>query len=167
MTAYLIADIDIHDDKGYEDYRRRVPAIIASYGGRYLVRGSTAEVLEGELQARARHRHRVSEHGRREALLGVAGVPAAACDSPNVRAHQSHRVRRRRRAEPVARDHRGAFEGRGQCDCRRAPEAGRRAAQRSLAFDTLSSRDFRSSNATTRSASRCARPGADGRCRLR
>src|SRR4029079_8138941 len=48
MTAYLIADIDIHDDKGYEDYRRRVPAIIASYGGRYLVRGSTAEVLEGD-----------------------------------------------------------------------------------------------------------------------
>ena len=35
MTAYLIADIDIHDEKGYEEYRRRVPAIIASYGGRY------------------------------------------------------------------------------------------------------------------------------------
>jgi uncharacterized protein (DUF1330 family) len=48
MTAYLIADIDIHDEKGYEEYRRRVPAIIASHGGRYLVRGSTAEVLEGD-----------------------------------------------------------------------------------------------------------------------
>jgi uncharacterized protein (DUF1330 family) len=48
MTAYLIADIDIHDDRAYEEYRRRVPAIIASYGGRYLVRGSHAEVVEGD-----------------------------------------------------------------------------------------------------------------------
>jgi len=47
MTAYLIADIEIHDEKAYEQYRRRVPAIIAQYGGRYLVRGSNAEVLEG------------------------------------------------------------------------------------------------------------------------
>jgi uncharacterized protein (DUF1330 family) len=48
MTAYLVADIEIHDEKAYEEYRRRVPAIIAQYGGRYLVRGSRCEVLEGE-----------------------------------------------------------------------------------------------------------------------
>ena len=47
MTAYLIAHIEIHDEKAYEDYRRRVPAIIAAHGGRYLVRAGKCEVLEG------------------------------------------------------------------------------------------------------------------------
>jgi uncharacterized protein (DUF1330 family) len=47
MTAYLIADIEVTDVQAYEEYRRRVPAIIAAHGGRYLVRGGAAETLEG------------------------------------------------------------------------------------------------------------------------
>ena len=39
MSAYLIADIQITDPQAFEEYRRQVPAIIAAYGGRYLVRG--------------------------------------------------------------------------------------------------------------------------------
>ena len=49
MAAYLIADLEITDDRGFEEYRRRVPAVIASHGGRYLVRGGATEVLEGTL----------------------------------------------------------------------------------------------------------------------
>ena len=48
MPAYVIADIEITDPAGYEEYRRRVPATIAQYGGRYLARGGTVEVLEGD-----------------------------------------------------------------------------------------------------------------------
>lgn len=52
MTAYLIADIEVTDTHGYEEYKKRVPAVIAAYGGRYLARGGTSEVLEGTWQPR-------------------------------------------------------------------------------------------------------------------
>lgn len=47
MPAYLIADIEVSDADGYEEYRRQAPATIAAYGGRYLARGGVTEVLEG------------------------------------------------------------------------------------------------------------------------
>ena len=47
MAAYIIADIEITDSNAYEEYRQRVPAIIAAYGGRYLTRGGAVQVLEG------------------------------------------------------------------------------------------------------------------------
>jgi len=47
MPAYLIADIEVTDPVGYDEYRKRVPAVIAAHGGRYLARGGTSEVLEG------------------------------------------------------------------------------------------------------------------------
>jgi uncharacterized protein (DUF1330 family) len=31
----------------YEEYRKRVPAIVAQYGGKYLVRGGAVESKEG------------------------------------------------------------------------------------------------------------------------
>ena len=52
MPAYVIADIEITDPVGYEEYRRRVPATITQYGGRYLARGGRAETLEGGWQPR-------------------------------------------------------------------------------------------------------------------
>jgi uncharacterized protein (DUF1330 family) len=48
MTAYLIGDIEVTDPAAYEEYRRRVPALIEAHGGRYLVRGAAPDVLEGE-----------------------------------------------------------------------------------------------------------------------
>ena len=47
MAAYLIADIDVIDGAGYEEYRQKVPATIAAYGGRYIARGGATETLEG------------------------------------------------------------------------------------------------------------------------
>ena len=52
MAAYIHADIEVTDPVAYEDYRRQVPAVIAAYGGRYLVRGGAVEVLEGDRQPR-------------------------------------------------------------------------------------------------------------------
>lgn len=51
MAAYLYGNIQIHDMALYEQYRAQVPAIIASYGGRYLVRGGAVEVVEGNVDA--------------------------------------------------------------------------------------------------------------------
>lgn len=50
MAAYLIVDLEVLDPVAYEDYRRDVPAIIAAHGGRYLVRGGAARLLEGDRQ---------------------------------------------------------------------------------------------------------------------
>jgi len=46
MAAYLIANVQITDAAEFEEYRRRVPAVIAAHGGRYLARGGTIEELE-------------------------------------------------------------------------------------------------------------------------
>ena len=48
MPAYIFASVEIADPAAYEEYRRRVPAIIAAYGGRYLARSTRIEKLEGE-----------------------------------------------------------------------------------------------------------------------
>jgi uncharacterized protein (DUF1330 family) len=48
MAAYIIAEIDVTDPQIYEEYKRLVPATIAQYGGKYLARGGTTEVLEGD-----------------------------------------------------------------------------------------------------------------------
>jgi uncharacterized protein (DUF1330 family) len=45
MAAYIYASIDLTDPVAYEQYRQRVPALIAAHGGRYLVRGGAARVL--------------------------------------------------------------------------------------------------------------------------
>jgi uncharacterized protein (DUF1330 family) len=48
MAAYVIAEVDVTDPEAYKPYTAAVPATIAQYGGRFLVRGGAAEVLEGE-----------------------------------------------------------------------------------------------------------------------
>ena len=47
MTAYLVADIEVTDAVGYVEYRRIVGESIAGFGGRFLTRGGTTEVVEG------------------------------------------------------------------------------------------------------------------------
>jgi uncharacterized protein (DUF1330 family) len=47
MAAYFIVDVDVKNAEAYESYKHSAAASIAQYGGRYLVRGGTHEVLEG------------------------------------------------------------------------------------------------------------------------
>ncbi len=51
MPAYLFANIEITHPADFEEYRSLVPAVIAAYGGRYLVRGGAVERLEGDAPA--------------------------------------------------------------------------------------------------------------------
>ncbi|MCI0655874.1 MAG: DUF1330 domain-containing protein [Acidobacteria bacterium] len=39
MAAYILAEIEVTDPAGYEEYKRLAPASIEIYGGKYLVRG--------------------------------------------------------------------------------------------------------------------------------
>ncbi|MBM3368085.1 MAG: DUF1330 domain-containing protein [Betaproteobacteria bacterium] len=47
MAGYVIAEVDVHDAALFEEYRKLVPATIAQYGGKYLVRGGATESREG------------------------------------------------------------------------------------------------------------------------
>ena len=49
MPVYLIANLTVTDPARFQTYREQVPAVIAQYGGRYLVRGGTVHNLEGDL----------------------------------------------------------------------------------------------------------------------
>lgn len=48
MPAYVLVEIRIDDPGVYERYKALAPPSIAAYGGRYLVRGSAATILEGD-----------------------------------------------------------------------------------------------------------------------
>ncbi len=45
--GYLVADIEVTDPDTYTKYAAGVPDTVAAYGGRYLIRGASGEVLEG------------------------------------------------------------------------------------------------------------------------
>ena len=48
MAAYIIAEIEITDPDTYDRYRAQTPGVIERYGGRFIVRGGPAEMLEGD-----------------------------------------------------------------------------------------------------------------------
>lgn len=47
MKAFIIADVAITDPQRYEEYKKLTPASLLPYDGRFVVRGGTAETLEG------------------------------------------------------------------------------------------------------------------------
>ena len=48
MPAYIIVDVEVTDPVQYEDYKKLAAATVEAYDGRYIVRGGTAEQLEGD-----------------------------------------------------------------------------------------------------------------------
>ena len=48
MPAYLIGQIEVTDPERYQEYRAQVPAVLAKYEGRFLVRGPQVTVVEGK-----------------------------------------------------------------------------------------------------------------------
>jgi uncharacterized protein (DUF1330 family) len=48
VAVYAVVNVRIADPDRYAKYRDMAPAAIAHYGGKYLARGGTVEVLEGE-----------------------------------------------------------------------------------------------------------------------
>ena len=48
MPAYLIVEVEIHDATEYENYKKLTPASLVPFGGRFVVRGGQAEMLEGD-----------------------------------------------------------------------------------------------------------------------
>jgi uncharacterized protein (DUF1330 family) len=51
LSAYLISQVEVLDAEAWENYRTRAARVIAQFGGRYLVRGAPAEVIEADWPA--------------------------------------------------------------------------------------------------------------------
>jgi uncharacterized protein (DUF1330 family) len=52
MPAYIIARIEVTDWDRYAEYIKATPAVIARYGGKFVVRGGRIVTLEGEPESR-------------------------------------------------------------------------------------------------------------------
>ena len=48
MPAYVIADVAVTDPALMNEYRKLVPATVAAYGGRFVVRGGPHQKIEGD-----------------------------------------------------------------------------------------------------------------------
>jgi uncharacterized protein (DUF1330 family) len=66
MTAYIVVEAVITDPESFGAYARTVPAIVAEFGGEYLVLGGQQEALEGDWGATrlVMHRWPSAEHAR-------------------------------------------------------------------------------------------------------
>ena len=53
MSAYIISNLDVHDEAELADYVKNAPASIARYGGKYLVRRGKVDSLEGAWSPKA------------------------------------------------------------------------------------------------------------------
>ena len=47
MAAYIVVQVEVQDQATYGEYVKLVPASLAAYGGRFVVRGGKTETLEG------------------------------------------------------------------------------------------------------------------------
>ena len=50
--AYLVAQVEIEDNQGYDAYRSRTGALVERFGGRFLVRAGRFENPEGTSRSR-------------------------------------------------------------------------------------------------------------------
>ena len=47
MSAYIIADITVHDLEQYKEYAGLAPGFVEKHQGKYMVRGGETDVVEG------------------------------------------------------------------------------------------------------------------------
>jgi uncharacterized protein (DUF1330 family) len=47
MPAYILAEVEVTNPAGYESYRPLAGASVAQYGGKFVIRGGKAELIEG------------------------------------------------------------------------------------------------------------------------
>lgn len=51
MAAYMIGNIEVLDAEHYPEYAKLAAPTVAKYGGRYLARGGSTAVKEGDAKA--------------------------------------------------------------------------------------------------------------------
>ena len=54
MAAYLVATVRISDPVKFGDYAKAIAGLSERFGGKYILRGKIAEVLEGDIDPEER-----------------------------------------------------------------------------------------------------------------
>ena len=85
----MLVDLDVHDPKGFEEYRAAVPTLIAKHGGEYIVRGGEFEVIEGDWQP---NRVIVIRFPDRQAIRNLHADPEYAASADVRRATAKSRI---------------------------------------------------------------------------
>jgi uncharacterized protein (DUF1330 family) len=49
MPVFVIVEVSIHNPYAYEEYKKRNPAAIAAFDGKFFVRGGQSITLEGDV----------------------------------------------------------------------------------------------------------------------
>jgi uncharacterized protein (DUF1330 family) len=47
VTAYMIVEVETTDEALMAEYRKHTPALVAKFGGKFIVRGGQTRTLEG------------------------------------------------------------------------------------------------------------------------
>ncbi len=50
MPAYIVVQVNVTNSVNYEEYKKRTPASVEKYGGKFLIRGGEKKDLEGHLE---------------------------------------------------------------------------------------------------------------------
>ena len=50
MAGYIVVDVEITNPTEYQTYAKQTAATLEPYGGKFIVRGGNAEMLEGDWQ---------------------------------------------------------------------------------------------------------------------
>lgn len=48
MPAYIVVEVDVHNQTEYEDYKKLTPGSLKNFQGKFIVRGGKTETLEGD-----------------------------------------------------------------------------------------------------------------------
>ncbi len=48
MAAYVIVEVSVEDNAGYEEYKKLTPETLKAFDGKFIVRGGMTETLEGD-----------------------------------------------------------------------------------------------------------------------
>ena len=70
--GYIVGHITVNDPEGYKEYIEKDTPILLGLGGRFIIRGGQAQVMEGE----AEQRHVVIEFPSYQAALDAYNDPA-------------------------------------------------------------------------------------------
>ena len=69
--GYIIGHITVNDPEAYKEYVERDTPILQGLGGRFIIRGGTSEVMEGQTESR----HVVIEFPSYQAALDAYNDP--------------------------------------------------------------------------------------------
>ena len=98
MPAYYIGEHKVSNFALFDDYLEKVVPMVERFGGRYLTKAGSHEILEGGLETQSRGNHRISRYCVDQKLVPGTGIPTAHRIAPKRRDRRDDHAGRRVRS---------------------------------------------------------------------